>query len=50
MNEKYKFDINEIKALYRLLEHQWIDRNDLDAQDVVDKISQIVKFHEIVKK
>lgn len=46
MNEQYKFNINEINALYRLLEFQWINREDEEAQSVVDKIQKIVKHNE----
>jgi hypothetical protein len=44
MNEKYKFTKEEIQALYRILSHQWINREDEEALAVVDKISRIVKF------
>jgi hypothetical protein len=46
MNEKYKFTIEELQALHRLFEHQWINREDEEQIQVTNKISRIVNEHE----
>jgi hypothetical protein len=46
--EEYVFDglllsEKEIKALYRILEHEWVSRDDDEAMAVADKISKFVR-------
>lgn len=43
------FELNELKALYRILEYEWIPINDREAHIVVNKIMRILKEHETEK-
>ena len=38
----YKFTPAEVKAIYRLFEHEWVTRDDDEVWQVTQKISQIV--------
>lgn len=40
---KYYFKINELRALGRLLERQYIDYEDSEAHEVVNKLFRIIK-------
>jgi len=42
-----EFTINELKALYRILEHQYINYEDQEASTVVSKIGNILREHEL---
>lgn len=46
----YNFSVDEIKAVYRLLEHEWIPHDDLEALAVVRKISEIIRKHELASR
>jgi hypothetical protein len=37
------FTIAEVTAIYRIIEHEWINRDDPDAMDVADRISRFVR-------
>jgi hypothetical protein len=37
----HQFNDNEIKALYRLISHQWIDREDAELMEIANRISRI---------
>lgn len=37
------FTLEELKALYRTLEYQWINRKDEEAMEVINKISKILE-------
>lgn len=43
----FKFTIEEIKALARLLEHQYISYEDIEVIEVTRKIMRIVQAHEL---
>ena len=38
----YKFTIEEVKALYRLFEREWIPRDDEEILQVIRRITNIV--------
>jgi hypothetical protein len=40
------FGLNELKILYRILEHHYIPYEDQEAHDVVNKISRIIQENE----
>jgi len=44
--KEYNFTIEEIKSLYRLIEHQYIPYDDEEVNKIVTKIMNIVKDHE----
>lgn len=44
----YKFNIHEIRALYRLFEREWIPREDNEITIVTNRIIQIVRNNELV--
>lgn len=47
MNEKYKFTIEELQSLYKVLEKQFIDQqHNPEGYQVVDRISRIVNEHD----
>lgn len=48
INEIYfRFTLKEVEALYRLIEHQWITREDEEIWDVTHKIAKIVAENEL---
>ena len=40
-------NLDELKALYRILEHQYINYEDQEASTVVSKIGNILREHEL---
>jgi hypothetical protein len=42
----YELSINELKALYRLLEREWINPEDVMANQTVNRIMKILREHE----
>lgn len=42
METIYQFSLAEVKAIYRIIEHEWINRDDEEAIRVADRISRIV--------
>ena len=47
---EYEFTIEELRALYKLLEHHYIPYEDQEAHDVVNKIVKILKENESVSR
>lgn len=39
----YKFTLNELKSLYRILEKQWINQDDREAHETINRISRIIR-------
>lgn len=42
----FPFSLEELKALYKLFEHQYIPYENQEGHAVVDKISKIIRQHE----
>lgn len=42
----HEFSLEEVKVLYKLLEHQYISYENLGAHEVTNKIMRIVREHE----
>lgn len=42
-----KLSITELKALYRILEHEYIKYDDMEAMSVVRMIRRILEEHEL---
>lgn len=42
MEPKYEFTLEELRALYRVLEKEWVSYNDYVAYNVVKRIADIV--------
>lgn len=47
--ENYEFAIDELRALYRILEHEFIPYDDFDAQATVRKIARCIQEHELAQ-
>lgn len=42
----HEFTVNELRAIYRTIEHQYISYEDQEAHEVINKIAKIVKENE----
>lgn len=47
MENEYVFSIDELKALYRVLEFEYITYDDLEARMLVRKIREAIEEHEL---
>ena len=45
-----EFTIEELKALYRTVEHQYISYEDVAAHEVTRKIMRILREHELARR
>ena len=43
----YAIHITDLKAIYRLLEKEWISYSDLEAMQAVRKLRKIIEEHEL---
>lgn len=46
----YEFTIDEIKTLYKLLEHHYIHYDNIGARAVMNKMMDILKQHELSQR
>lgn len=46
----YTFTLEEVHALYRLFERQWISKDDEEAKKVIDRITQIAWKNELASR
>ena len=46
----HKFTIEEVRAIYRLFEREWVSRDDDEVWQVTQRISRIVKEDELATR
>ncbi len=46
----YKFTLSEVRAIYRIIEREWVNRDDNEAMKVSDRISDIVRKDELDRR